>query len=129
MKKLSSIFLPTIVGIIIYIVVSKLIYEKVSDINFEKDLKSRDIVRNDLIKKIMKRIMHDRALKASVITLFATAGLVHFHQEIEKLLVDDVFNEICDKEVKGQLQIVCDIVNKHKLNLHSKSVYFQINLN
>ncbi len=64
--------LPTIVGITVYIVVSKLFSKKVSDINFEKGLKGRDTVRNYLIKKIVKKIMRDRALKLALISVFAT---------------------------------------------------------
>jgi hypothetical protein len=122
MAKLSSIFLPAIVGISVYILVSKLFPEKVSDINSGKDLRSGDIVRNHLIKKIVKKIMRDRALKIALISVFATAGFQYFNQEIETLLVDDVFNQICVKEVDGQLKIVCDIIKKHELNFHSKSI-------
>lgn len=122
MSKFSSIFFPTIVGISVYIVVSKLFPEKVSDINSKKDLRGGNIVRNHLIKKIIKKIMHDRALKIALISVFATAGFQYFNQEIERLLVDDVFNQICVKEVDGQLKIVCDIIKEHELNLHSKSI-------
>lgn len=122
MAKLSRIFLPTIVGISVYILVSKLFPEKVSDINSQKDFRGGDIVRNHLIKKIIKKIMHDQALKIALISVFATAGFQHFNQEIETLLVDDVFNQICVKEVDGQLKIFCDIIKEHELNLHSKSI-------
>jgi hypothetical protein len=114
MKKLSSILLPTIIGISVYIVVSKLFPEK--------DLRGGDIVRNNLIKEIIKKMLNDRALKIALISVFATAGVQYFNQEIEKLLVDDVFNQICVKEVDGQLKIVCDIIKEHELNLHSKSI-------
>lgn len=122
MSKFSSIFFPTIVGISVYIVVSKLFPEKVSDINSKKDLRGGNIVRNHLIKKIIKKIMHDRALKIALISVFAIAGFQYFNQEIERLLVDDVFDQICVKEVDGQLKIVCDIIKEHELNLHSKSI-------
>jgi len=123
MMKSSSIFLPTIVGISVYIVVSKLFPEKISDINSEKDLIGEDILRSHLIKKIVKKIMHDRALKVALISVFATAGFYqYFNQEIEALLVDDVFNQLCVKEVDGRLKIVCDIIEEHELNLHPKSI-------
>jgi hypothetical protein len=122
MIKLPSILFPTIVGISVYILVSKLFPEKVSDRNSGKDLRGGDIVRNHLVKKIVKKIMRDRALKIALISVFATAGFQHFHQEIEKLLVDDVFNQICVKELDGELKTVCDIIKEHELNLHSKSI-------
>lgn len=122
MTKFARIFLPTIVGITVYIIVNKLFPEKVSPINSEKDLRGGDIVRNHLINKIVKRIMQDRALKVALISVFATAGYQYFHQEIEALLVDDVFNKICVKETDGELKIVCQIIEEHELNLHSKSI-------
>jgi hypothetical protein len=122
MAKLSRIFLPTIVGISVYILVSKLFPEKVSDRNSGKDLRGGDIIRNHLIKKIVKKIMRDRAIKIALISVFARAGFQYFNHEIEPLLIDDVFNQICVKEVDGQLKIVCDIIKKHLLNLHSKSI-------
>jgi hypothetical protein len=97
--------------------------EKVSDINFEKDLISGDIVRSHLIKKTVKKIMHDRALKIALISVFATAGFhQYFNKEIEALLVDDVFKQLCVKEVDGRLKIVCDIIEEHELNLNSKPI-------
>jgi len=70
MSKLSRLFLPTIVGISVYILVSKLFSEKVSNINSQNDLRGGDIVRNHLIKKIL----YDRTLKIALISIFATAG-------------------------------------------------------
>lgn len=123
MVKTSSIFLPTMVGISVYIVVSKLFPEKVSNINSEKDLIDGEIVRSHLIKKIVKKTIHDRALKIAIISVFATAGFhQYFNQEIEALLVDNVFKELCVKKMDGRLKIVCDIIEEHELNLHSKSV-------
>lgn len=122
MKKLSSVILPAIVGISVYIVVSKLLPEELLNIDSEKDLRGGDIVRNHLIKKIVKKIMRDPALKIALISVFATAGFQHFNREIEKLLVDDVFNQICVKEVDGQLKIVCDTIKEHELDIYPKSI-------
>jgi len=125
MNKLSKIFIPTIIGITVYIVVSKLFPEKVLEINPQNNdirIRGGDIVKNNLIKKIIQKIMQDRALKIAIISVFATAGVQCFNQEIEKLLVDDVFNQICEKQVNGKLKIVCDIIKEHELNLHTKSI-------
>jgi hypothetical protein len=123
MMKSSSIFLPTIVGISVYVVVSKLFPEKVPGINSEKDLIGGDIIRSPLIKKIVRKVMYDRALKIALISVFATAGFhQYFNQEIEALLVDNTFKELCVKEVDGRLKIICDIIEEHDLNSHSRSV-------
>ena len=67
---------------------------------------------------------------------FSTSGLdtiiQYFQSEIETLLIDDVFNHICIRDIDGELKIVCDIVQEHELNLHAKSIksveflYFRI---
>jgi hypothetical protein len=124
MKRLSDLFLPTIVGITVYLLVSKLFPEKISDLSseIEKDVKGGDIVRNPFIQNIIKKCMHDRALKAAVFSLFFTAGFKYFKDEVKTLLSDEIFKEICVKEVDGRLKIVCDIITEHELNLHSKSM-------
>jgi hypothetical protein len=123
MLKLSSIFSPAVVGISVYVLVSKLFPEEVLDINSEKDLIDEDIIRSPLIKKMVKKIMHDRALKIALISAFAIAGFnQYFTQEIEALLVDNTFKELCVKEVDGRLKVVCDIIEEHDLNSHSRSV-------
>jgi hypothetical protein len=122
MAKFSSIFFPAIVGISVYLVISKFFPEKITYINSQKDLRGGEIVKNNLINKIIKKIMNDRALKIALLSIFATAGIQYFTQEIETLLVDDVFNKMCVKDVDGRLKIVCDIIKEHELNLHSKSI-------
>lgn len=48
MAKFSSIFLPTIVGITVYIAVGKLLPEKISNINSQKDLRDGWTTKNCL---------------------------------------------------------------------------------
>jgi hypothetical protein len=122
MTKLLRFFLPTIVGITVYIVVSRLFPKRVLGTSYEKDLRGGNIVRNHLIKKIVKKIMYDRALKIALISVFITAGFQHFNEEIETLLVDEIFNQMRVEEANGQLKIVCDIVKEHELNLHSNPI-------
>jgi hypothetical protein len=122
MAKFSSIFLPTIVGLAVYIVINKFFPEKVSGINSQKDLRGGDSSKNNLIKKLIKDILNDKALKLALLSVFTTAGIQFFNQEIETLLKDKVFEQLCVKEVDGKLKIVCDIVKEHELNLHSKSI-------
>jgi hypothetical protein len=126
MSKFPRLFFPTIVGIIVYIIVNKLFPKKVSYINSKKDLRGGDIVIDPLIQKIIKhiikKIIYDRALKIALLSGFATAGYIHFMQEIEILLTDEIFEEVCVKELDGQLKIVCDIINEHDISFHSKSL-------
>lgn len=132
MSKLSRLFLPSIVGIATYFVVNKLFPETIPntisninlDTNSAKDVRggSSEVVKYRILKLIMSRIMHDRALKIALVSVFATVGIQHFQSEIEALLLDDVFKQICGKDVDGQLKVVCDIVQEHELTLHTKSI-------
>ena len=119
---IPKILLPSIVGVTVYIIVNKLFPEKVE--SYEKDpLKDlRGGSRANLVKEIVKKILKDKALKIAILSIFATAGIQHFQSEIETLLIDDVFNHICIRNVDGELKIVCDIVQEHELNLHAKSI-------
>jgi len=118
--KLSGLFF--IVGITIYTVTSKLFPEKISNKNSKKDLRGGDLAKYHLIRKIVKKITHDPALKIALISVFTTAGIPYFHQEIESLLVDDVFNHVCVKKVDGQLRIICYLIKDHELDLHAGSM-------
>ncbi len=111
--------MPSIVGVTVYIIVNRLFPEKV-----KKDpLKGlRGGGKANLVKEIVKKILKDRALKIAILSIVATAGIQHFQSEIETLLIDDVFNHICIRDVDGELKIVCDIVQEHGLNLHAKSI-------
>ncbi len=121
----SKLLLPSIVGISIYILINKLFPEKVE--SFDKDsldplknLRGGDRMR--LAKKLANKILKDKALKIAILSVFATAGFQHFQSEIEKLLIDDVFKDICVKNVDGDLKVVCEIVQDHALNSHAKSI-------
>ena len=120
--KFEKIFLPTIVGISVYLLVSKFFPEKLSNKNSQKDFRGGNLIPNSTIEKILKRIMQDRALKIALISVFFTAGYQHFNQEVETLLVDEVFQQVCSSTGEGKLTIVCDIIKEHDLNLHTKSI-------
>lgn len=75
-----------------------------------------------LAKQIVEKILKDRALKIAILSVFATAGIQHFTSEIEALLINDVFNPICVRDVDGNLKVVCDIIKNHELEVHSKSI-------
>lgn len=119
---ISKILLPSIVGVSVYIIVNRLFPEKVK--GFEKDpLKDlRGGSKRNLVKEIVKKILKDKALKIAILSVFATAGIQHFQSELETLLIDDVFKNICIRDVDGELKVVCDIIQEHDLNLHTKSM-------
>lgn len=120
----SKILLPTIVGISVYILITKFFPEEVQV--FEKDtqkgIRIRGGSRFEVCKEIAKKLLKDKALKIAIISIFTTSGIQHFQSEIEALLVDDVFRHICAENVNGKLKVVCDIVKEHDLTLHTKSM-------
>jgi hypothetical protein len=67
--------LLSVIGVSAYIIVNKLLPEKVA--SFEKapikDLKHNDAVK--LTKQIWKKILKDEALKIAIVFVFATAGI------------------------------------------------------
>ena len=121
---ISKVLLPTIVGVSVYIIISRLFPEKVE--GFEKDpLKDlrggSEINLGKQVETVVKTILKDRALKIALLSIFLAAGSQHFQSEIEALLIDDVFNHICIRDVDGELKVVCNIIQEHELNLHVKS--------
>jgi hypothetical protein len=88
MSRLSRIFIPTLVVITVYTVVNKLFLERISDINSQNDLRGGNIIRNYLVKKIFKKILHDRAIKIALITVCASGigGLTLFLEALYRLL-------------------------------------------
>lgn len=70
-------------------------------------------------KTIIKKILKDKALKIALLAIFTTAGIRHFQSELEgTLLIEDAVIPNVDREFK----VVCDIVENHNLDLHTKSV-------
>jgi hypothetical protein len=124
-EKIITFFMPTILTMIVYMTVTKVFSEKLLDRNSEKkDLRVGDNVKYTLtmkIGRIVKKSLQERALKASLITLFATTSVLYFDKEIETLLVNELFNELCvNKKPDGKLKILCDIAKEYALNSHSK---------
>lgn len=61
------------------------------EINSNKHFRGGSSVRNNLLKKIAERIMKGRVLKITIISVFAIAGYQYFHNELDMLLVDSIF--------------------------------------
>lgn len=122
MNKISRLLVPSISGVIVYIIVRKFFPEKAVNTNSQKDLRGGDVVKTALMTKIIKKILEDRAIKLCLITVFATAGMYHFHDEVAELLADKVFTEICVKDGTGKLKLFSDIIKEHEIHLHSKAM-------
>lgn len=122
MVSLPKILLPTIVGISVYIIINKFFPEKVEVLHGDPKKDLRGGGRRELAKWIAEKLLKDKALKLALLSVFATAGIQHFQSEIEALLVDDVFKHICVKDINGELKVVCDIIQEHDLNSHTKSM-------
>ena len=119
MKNISKLFLPSIVGVIVYLIVNKFFPEKVK--SFDEDPLT-SLRGGDNRAKIFKKLLTDRALKIGLLAVFGTSALQYFQDEIQSLLIDDVFNHICVRNVDGELKIICDIVKEHDLHLHTKTM-------
>lgn len=121
-KTIYKILLPSIVGVSVYLIIHKFFPEKVESFEQDplEDLRGGSTQR--LAQEIAKKILKDRALKIAIFSIFATAGVQYFQSEIEELLVKKVFDDICLKDVDGELKIVCEIIQEHKLNLHTQAI-------
>ena len=123
MRNISKLLLPSIVGVSVYLIVNKLFPEKIK--SFDEDpltsLRGGDGTTK-IFSKIVKKILTDRALKIGLIALFGTTTFQYFQAEIEALLIDNVFDDICVRDVGGDLKVVCDIVKEYELRLHTKTL-------
>jgi hypothetical protein len=125
MTSISKILLPTVVGISVYIVINKFFPEEVQVFQRDplKDVRGvRGGSRIKLAQWIAKKLLKDKALKVALLSIFATAGIQYFQSEIEALLVDYVFKHLCVHKVEEELKVVCDIIQEHELDLHTKSI-------
>lgn len=125
--------LPSLVGIIVYMIISKLFPQE-----FEKDpinVTEKDPLRvtggsqelfRELVKRYAKRILTDHALKAAIISIFFTSGTIYFQSEIESLLSDAIYKDLCKdgtaKIVDGKLKFVCNLVEELELKDHSNVI-------
>ena len=81
-----------------------------------------NLVKLTLTNQIVKNLLKDRALKIALFSLFTTIGVQHFQSEIEALLIDGIFKNVCSKDVEGELKVVCQIIEEHDLNSYAKSL-------
>jgi hypothetical protein len=106
----------------VYIIINKFFPEEVQVLPRDPRKDLRGGGRTDLAKLIAEKLLKDKALKLALLSVFATAGIQYFQSEIEALLIDDVFKHICVQNVNGELKVVCEIIQEHDLNSHTKSL-------
>lgn len=124
---ISKLLLPSLVGVSVYILVDKIFPEGEKNVGYNPSPNleirgGRGVSRLDIVRKIVEKILKDRALKVALVSIFVTAGYTNFQSEIEKLLTDNVFKYVCVANAEGELKIVCDIIKEHELDLHSQSL-------
>lgn len=96
--------------------------EKLANTQFKNDYRRGSLSGNGIFKKLFQKIMNDKAIKLALVSIFLTAGAQYFYQETEQLLTDNAFEQICVKDTEGNLRIVCNIIQEHELNLHTKAL-------
>lgn len=115
--------MPSILEVGAYLIVNKLFPEKVESFDYNPLISLRGGGKlTKMLPKILEKILTDKAIKIGLLTLFDTATFNYFHAEIEALLIDNVFKHICIRHAEGNLKIVCNIIQEHELNLHTKAM-------
>lgn len=119
-----KLLLPGIVGFSAYLIANKFFPEEMK--SFDDPLTG---LRGDgrlakIFPKIFKRFSRfsrDRALKIGLLALFGTTAFLYF-QELEALLIDDVFDYFCVQEAEKNLKIGCGISEEPELLLHTNNM-------
>ena len=60
----------------------------------------------------------------AIVASFGVATMQSFYTEVETLLSEEIWRYVCVRELDGELKlkVVCDILKKHDLNLHTQSL-------
>ena len=123
MAKFSKIFVPSIIGVLTYIIANKLVRKNLPPKNPSTDLRGGNGDTIEIVTKtIFEKFTENGPLKLALISVFVTAMYYNFDDEIQKLLAADVFKLLSKKETKGNLKIVCDIVKEYNLDIHSPTM-------
>ena len=123
MKPIFKLLIPSILGVSDYLITQKLFPEEVK--NFDKNPMTAVRGGNNeskLFKRVFRAIIKDKTLKIALVVGFGTAGWTYFQNEAVALLADDTFNPLCVKDTSGNLEIVCDIVEKYDFRYRRLSV-------
>ena len=120
MTSLRKLLFPSVVGILTYILVKKCFPVKFVD---SKDGMT-DVPRggHNSLFELWQKLCNDRALKIALISVFGTAGIMHFNEEIVQFLSQAQFLHLCKNTDDKNLQIICNIAEKHDLLEHSAAV-------
>lgn len=122
MSKLLRFFLPSILGVLTYIIASKLL-PKDKDLTLKNPSTDLRVTTFEIVtKSISQKFLKNRPLKLALITVFTTALFHGFSDEIQKLVSTKIFKLLSTKETKGNLKIVCNIVKDYDLDLQSQAM-------
>lgn len=125
MKKtvgLADFLLPSVVGVVTYRIAHRLFSGsnsknlKNNKKGFKKDpvadLRSGGKLKRRIFFKIMAKVANDPALKIALVAMFTTTGALIFYEEILSFLAHDAFKKTCTLNAKGQLRVLCDVVEE-----------------
>ena len=114
MLKITRIIVPTLVGATVYFIAERLETKK------PFDLTSQNESKKNIIRRLFIKVRHDKALRLALVSIVATVGLQYFYHHIGAILLNEALNK---QSVKTQpAGIFFDIVEKHEIALHSKSM-------
>ena len=119
MLKIRRVLIPAVVPVATYFIVDRLFPEKAKPY---ENLPGGSNDEQKLVQKVVKKVFNRRALKFAIISGFATTAIQQFQTEIEALLINDVFDTVCSRDVDNELKIVCNIIEDHNLNFHTQSM-------
>lgn len=126
-NKSFQFFLPTIVGLTVYYIINIINRQfpekpESSETDPFKNLRGGENIKISLTRGIFERISKDKALKMVLVSMFATSGIQHFTEEIEALLINNIFNHIFIRDVDVKLKVVSDMIKEHELQIHLQSI-------
>ena len=120
-NKLVKLLLLSVVALITYYLVDKFFPEKR---NFTNNSEGDDVRDNSdtIFTELIKRSLNDRALKISLVTAFASAGVLYFKDEMIEFLISAEFRSACYKDGKLIDDPICKIISDYDLNVYTESI-------
>lgn len=124
MTSFRKLLIPSVVGILTYLFVKK--YFPVEFVDDKDGITNLPRGGDNSFSELWKKVVNDRALKIALVSIFSTAGIIHFNEEIVHFLSQlsqADFLHLCENANKDKnLRIICDIAEKYDLQGHSAAV-------
>jgi hypothetical protein len=120
-NKLVKLLLPSVVALITYYLVDKFFPKKR---NFTRNSERNDVRDNSdtIFADLIKRSLNDRALKISLVAVFASAGVLYFKDEMIELLISAEFRSAYYKDGKLIDDSICKIISDYDLNFYTEAI-------